>query len=82
MHPISVERLQWLKARQQVLEPVINILKLYVNKGAQGLATSHVVPGCAQAQTEYLLNNVEIGVLEDFLTRQAKSSTAEVTVTS
>lgn len=70
MHPISKERLDWLIARQIVLEPVINKIKMYIVHRPSSTGESQVLAAQTEAQSEYIRNQAEIEVLTDFLSKQ------------
>ena len=64
------ERLDWLIARQIVLEPVINKIKMYIVHRPSSTGESQVLAAQTEAQSEYIRNQAEIEVLTDFLSKQ------------
>lgn len=82
MHPLSIDRYNWLATRQQVLEPVINTLKLYVTGQSAGVAQTNVQAALQNAQVEFLQNSAELSVLKDHFDRLEKqqSTGTEVTI--
>lgn len=63
--PISVERLEFLRRRKAVVEPMITQLNKYAYSSAAGVVTTNIVEALKQAQTELILIDLEIEVLKD-----------------
>jgi hypothetical protein len=67
--PISVERLEFLRRRKAVVEPMITQLNKYAYSSAAGVVTTNIVEALKQAQTELILIDLELEVLKDHFMR-------------
>ena len=77
MHkPLSLERLNWLTERQAVVETMINRLKLYINANTSSTSNTQVLASLGIAQAEFLNNQIEIEILEEYFDSLKKNKGA------
>lgn len=80
IRPLSVERLNWLRERRLVLEPLLNSLRTYAYSSPGNTGNGGVQDAIKEASTELLLLDAEVALLADhFESVKAQQNTHEST---